>query len=108
MTHRLAKTMHRMIEVEEQLMRFFVDGGWANRDPSDPESCDFVAGNPQELALPGYVEALQRWTVPQDKDWYAYKFNEPYATEAVAASLRERRGVPFEADDVARRQGRSR
>ncbi|MGH2527317.1 MAG: aminotransferase class I/II-fold pyridoxal phosphate-dependent enzyme, partial [Actinomycetota bacterium] len=64
------------------------------------QNCDFVAGNPQEMALPEYVESLQRWTVPQDKDWYAYKFNEPYAQEAAAAGLRERRGIAFEADDV--------
>jgi aspartate aminotransferase len=59
-----------------------------------------VAGNPQEMVLPEYVESLQRWTVPQDKDWYAYKFNEPYAQEAAAAGLRERRGVDFEAEDI--------
>ncbi|HZD17200.1 MAG TPA: aminotransferase class I/II-fold pyridoxal phosphate-dependent enzyme [Actinomycetota bacterium] len=105
MTHRFARSMGRMIEVERQLMRFFEEGGWATRDPDDPENCDFVAGNPQEMALPEYVEALQRWTVPRDKDWYAYKFNEPYATEAVAAALRERRGVPFEADDVLMTDG---
>ncbi len=105
MPHRFAETMHRMIDVEQQLMSFFVDGPWANRDASDPENCDFVAGNPQEMVLPEYVESLQRWTVPQDKDWYAYKFNEPYATEAAAAGLRERRGVPFEADDVLMTDG---
>ena len=38
--------------------------------------------------------------MPQDKDWYAYKFNEPYAQEAAAAGLRERRGVGFEAEDI--------
>jgi aspartate aminotransferase len=97
--------MHRMIEVEQALMSFFSEGGWARRDPADPENCDFVAGNPQEMALPEYVAALQRWTEPQDKDWYAYKFNEDYATEAVAASLRERRGVPFEAEDVLMTDG---
>jgi aspartate aminotransferase len=97
--------MDRMIEVEKELTHFFEDGGWATRDPDDPENCDFVAGNPQEMALPEYVESLQRWTVPQDKDWYAYKFNEPYAIEAAAAGLRDRRGVPFEADDVLMTDG---
>jgi aspartate aminotransferase len=105
MAHRFAQTMHRMIEIEQQMMTFFVEGGWANRDLEDPENCDFVAGNPQELALPEYVDSLLRWTVPQDKDWYAYKFNEPYATEAAAAGLRERRGVPYEADDVLMTDG---
>jgi aspartate aminotransferase len=38
--------------------------------------------------------------VPQDANWFAYKFNEPYAQEAAAAGLRERRGVAFEPRDV--------
>ena len=100
MTHRFSTSMQRIREIEGPLMRFFSQGAWSRRDPSDPENCDFVAGNPQEMVLPEYVESLQRWTVPQDKDWYAYKFNEPYAQEAAAAGLRERRGVPFEAEDI--------
>ena len=100
MPHRLSQSLQRILEVEEELRRFFYESAYARRDPADPQNCDFVAGNPQEIALPEYVESLQRWTVPQDKDWYAYKFNEPYAQEAAAAGLRERRGVPFEADDV--------
>jgi aspartate aminotransferase len=100
MAHRFSKSMLRMQEADAPLWRFFTESGYANRDIANPENCDFVAGNPQEMVLPEYVESLQRWTVPQDKDWYAYKFNEPYAQEAVATSLRERRGVPYEADDV--------
>jgi aspartate aminotransferase len=100
MTHRFSNSVQRMQEADEPLWRFFTESGYANRDPEDPEICDFVAGNPQEMVLPEYVESLQRWTVPQDKDWYAYKFNEPYAREAAAAGLRERRRVPFDADDV--------
>jgi aspartate aminotransferase len=98
--HEFSEAMQRLIRLEEPLMRFFTASGYARRDPEDPENCDFVAGNPQEMALPAFVEALQRWTVPQDKDWYAYKFNEPYAQEAAAAGLRERRGLPFEAEDI--------
>jgi aspartate aminotransferase len=98
--HEFSEAMQRLIRLEEPLMRFFTASGYARRDPEDPENCDFVAGNPQEMALAVFVEALQRWTVPQDKDWYAYKFNEPYAQEAAAAGLRERRGVPFEAEDI--------
>jgi aspartate aminotransferase len=99
-THRFSQSMDAIFRLEEPLMRFFNASGYARRDPADPENCDFVAGNPQEIALPAFVESLQRWTVPQDKDWYAYKFNEPYAQEAAAAGLRERRGIPFEAEDI--------
>ena len=100
MPHRLSKSLQRIREIEAPLGRFFYESRYAHRDPTDPAVCDFVAGNPQEMALPEFVESLQRWTVPQDKDWYAYKFNEPYAQEAAAAGLRERRGVPYEADDI--------
>jgi aspartate aminotransferase len=65
-----------------------------------PGACDFIAGNPQEMPLPGFVEALQRWSVPQSKDWFAYKLNVPEARAAAAASLRQRRGIPFREEDI--------
>jgi aspartate aminotransferase len=98
--HRLALNVDRLLDIQRDLFRFFGDSAYARRDPADPETCDFTAGNPQEIALPSFVEALQRWSVPQDPQWFAYKFNEPYAQEAAAAGLRERRGVPFEPDDI--------
>ena len=98
--HRLSDTMARLVENERALMSFFTSSAAARMDPGDPETCDFVAGNPQEMALPEFVEAIQRWAAPKDPHWFAYKFNEPYAQEAAAAGLRARRGVPFEPDDV--------
>jgi hypothetical protein len=47
-----------------------------------PDLCDFLVGNPQEPALPGYVEALQRWAVPQNRRWYADGFAYPPASPA--------------------------
>lgn len=99
-THGLSRSLERLVEIEEGLIRFFTDSAAARMDPDDPETCDFVAGNPQETALPAFVESLQRWSVPKDSRWFAYKFNEPYAQEAAAAGLRRRRGVAFEPDDV--------
>ena len=66
-----------------------------------PGVCDFAFGNPQELAIPGFAEALSRHTSPRSKDWYAYKRSEPAAQAVVAGRLREWRGLPFEAADVA-------
>ncbi|MCA1836769.1 MAG: hypothetical protein LC721_10785, partial [Actinobacteria bacterium] len=37
-----------------------------------PTVADFWAGNPQEPTLPGFVEALQRWSTPASIDWFAY------------------------------------
>lgn len=98
--HSLSQGLGRLVEIERPLIRFFTDSAAARMDHDDPETCDFVAGNPQEMALPQVVESLQRWSMPQDPRWFAYKFNEPYAQEAAAAGLRERRGVPFEPADV--------
>jgi aspartate aminotransferase len=98
--HRISSGLERLIELERDLIRFFVDSPAARMDHADPETCDFVAGNPQELALPAFTESLLRWSVPKDPQWFAYKFNEPYAQHAAAAGLMDRRGVPFEAQDV--------
>lgn len=53
------------------------------------------------MALPGLVEGLRRWAVPQDERWYAYKLSEPESRDVVAASLRAWRGMPFEPADIA-------
>jgi aspartate aminotransferase len=81
-------------------MRFFTESPYA-RMVGKPGVNDFAVGNPHEMALPGLVDALQRWAVPQDERWYAYKMSEPGAQEVVAASLREWRGIPFEPADIA-------
>jgi aspartate aminotransferase len=98
--HRLSTTVAQLLEQDQALWRFFTESPYARHDHSDPETADFVAGNPQETVLPEFVEAIQRWAVPKDPHWYAYKFNEPYAREAVVAALRERRGIAYRADDV--------
>lgn len=63
--------------------------------------CDFVFGNPQEMPLPGFVDAIRRHAEPKDKDWFAYKRSESAARGVVAKSLREWRGLPFEPEDIA-------
>ncbi|HEX5721440.1 MAG TPA: aminotransferase, partial [Acidimicrobiia bacterium] len=37
-----------------------------------PGAIDLTLGNPQELPIPGYVEALARHLPPIDRDSYAY------------------------------------
>ena len=62
-----------------------------------PDAADFTFGNPQELPLPGLVDALQRNAVPRDKDWFAYKLSEEVPTRVVADSLRRRTGLALRA-----------
>jgi aspartate aminotransferase len=66
----------------------------------DPSICDFVFGNPHEMPLAGLVESIARHVVPQAPSWFAYTVTWPDAVAAVAAALRARDGLPFEAADV--------
>jgi aspartate aminotransferase len=65
-----------------------------------PSVCDFVFGNPHEVAPAAYVEALTRAVQPTGPSHYAYKLNESGATAAIAAGLRERFGLGFGPEDV--------
>jgi aspartate aminotransferase len=89
-----------------QFVGFFTTSAYSRR-AGDPDISDFVAGNPQEMAVPGFVDALKKWVEPQNKDWFAYKRSEPHATKAVAATLREVIGLDFEADDIVMTKGAS-
>jgi aspartate aminotransferase len=88
-----------LMNAAEPLYRFFTSSKWAARRDSGGIS-DFVAGNPQEEPPPGLVEALQRWSVPRTRDWYAYHDAVPGAKEAIVRSLRDRLGMSFQQDDV--------
>ncbi|MDI3340084.1 MAG: aminotransferase class I/II-fold pyridoxal phosphate-dependent enzyme [Sphaerobacter sp.] len=83
----------------ERFLQSQTESTYARRQ-HEPGILDFVLGNPQEPPLPGIAAAIQRWSVPQDSHWFAYKLSEPEAQAAVAAALRERRGIPFAAEDI--------
>src|SRR5688572_28478712 len=65
-----------------------------------PDSCDFGIGNPHEMPLTGFVEALQKWSHPQTTDWYAYASGVEHAAEVVATALRAQFERPYAANDV--------
>ncbi|HEX2469179.1 MAG TPA: aminotransferase class I/II-fold pyridoxal phosphate-dependent enzyme [Candidatus Limnocylindrales bacterium] len=92
--------MDRMVASVEHVFAWLADGEWT-RYRDDPGIADFMLGNPQELPLPGLVDALQRAAVPQDKDWFAYKFSEAEPRAVVAASLKDRTGIDYRPEDVA-------
>lgn len=66
-----------------------------------PGTVDLTLGNPQELPIAGYVEALARQLPPVDRDSYAYHRSDPDARAVVAKRLIDWRGLAFEPDDVA-------
>jgi aspartate aminotransferase len=65
-----------------------------------PGVADFMVGNPQEMPLPGLVDVLQRNVEPKDKNWFAYKLNEPEARIPVARSLTRLTGLDWDPEDV--------
>ncbi|MCC6456002.1 MAG: aminotransferase class I/II-fold pyridoxal phosphate-dependent enzyme [Caldilineaceae bacterium] len=79
--------------------RFVSDSVWTRRS-GDPSICDFVFGNPHEMPLAGFTAALQRWTVPQNQEWHAYKLNEESAQRVIATALHEQRGVAYALEDI--------
>jgi aspartate aminotransferase len=83
--------------------RFFSGPIWARIN--EPGVANFAVGNPQEMPLPGYVDALNRALQPLDKDWFAYKLSEPRSQAAVARSLSARTGMAWDPADVAMTNG---
>jgi aspartate aminotransferase len=71
----------------------------------DPDACDFLFGNPHEVAGEAYVRAIQAGAVPTGPKHFAYTQDLPVATEAIAAGLRERFGLPFEPHDITMTTG---
>lgn len=61
---------------------------------------NFMTGDPQELPPPGFVEAMQRCSVPTAADWFAYRFLHEPARQAAAAALRVELGVGFATEDI--------
>lgn len=72
---------------------------------SDPDACDFLAGNPEVPAIPGYVGTLAGWLEPRHRRWFAYGMADPAAQEAAAGSLSAELGLSFEPDDIVLTRG---
>ena len=71
----------------------------------EPDVANFAVGNPQEMPMTEYVDAMQRALVPQDKDWFAYKISEPASRRLVAGTLSRRTGLAWDPADVAMTNG---
>jgi aspartate aminotransferase len=104
MAQPIAQRMNAYYQTIQAPLRVFLDPLFSQL-MKDPEVSNFAFGNPQEMALPGFVAALQKWSTPQNKDWFAYKDNEPKSQAVIAESLRAWRGLPFEAADICMTNG---
>jgi aspartate aminotransferase len=99
MTSPVSQHLQQLMTRLSPVYRFFTQSVYARRG-HEPGINDFAIGNPHEMPLPAFAETLQRWAVPQHKDWFAYPDNHPGARAAVAAALLERRGVAYDPADI--------
>src|SRR5205823_5900104 len=99
MAPRLSPGIQRVIEVLTPLLGAFIETQQMIAEAGE-DLCDFLAGNPQELAGSEYVEALQRWSEPKRRDWFAYVQSNPEAQATVAGALHDQLGIEFEAEDI--------
>ena len=79
-------------------LRFFNGPVWGRN--AEPGIANFAVGNPQEMPLPAYVDALGRAITPHDKDWFAYKMNESRSRATIARSLTTRTHLEWDPEDV--------
>jgi aspartate aminotransferase len=82
---------------------FFNGPIWART--GEPGMANFAVGNPTEMPLRGYVDALRAQIEPKAPDWFAYKLSEPKSQAAVARSLTARTGLDWNPADVAMTNG---
>jgi len=99
----LAPTTSELRDSITPFLDFFSGPIWARN--GQPGVDNFAVGNPQEMPLSGYVDALRANIEPQSPDWFAYKMSEPRSQAAVARSLTERTGLSWNPADVAMTNG---
>lgn len=98
------RTVREMMASVEPIFQFVSESTYAKKGTT-PGACDFCFGNPHEMPLPAIQDALTKWAMPQNKDWFAYKFSDQKAIEVVVESLRKRLGIDFDPADVSMTNG---
>src|SRR3954454_17120085 len=98
-----AGLVQRLAGTVAPVIRFFDGPVWGRY--ADPAVANLAVGNPQEMPLPAYVDALGRALQPQDKDWFAYKMSEPRSRATVARTLTRRTGLEYDPLDMQMTNG---
>lgn len=103
-TNVVSRRVQVLSETIAPLTRFLNESTWAKSEQQH-RVCDFTFGNPHEMPLNQYVEALQKSSNPLMTDWFAYKQSIEAAQLVVSRSLSHRLGSPFNADDICLTNG---
>jgi aspartate aminotransferase len=102
----ISEHLNAVRAASQPFVEFLINSEWSKR-LGDETICDFVVGNPHEMPLPAYVEAIRRASIPLAPGWFGYQTNEPGARAVAARSLRDRLGIPFEGEDIFMTKGAS-
>ncbi len=97
MSHVISPRLHKAMQ-NDPFSEFLAKAKYMRR-LRKPGSLNFTFGKPHEIALPGYVEALQRAGGQQNQSWFAYKTNQPSSRAVVAAALKQR-GLTIAPEDI--------
>ena len=97
----VAHRVNRALASAGPIFRFLMQP----RDLEHPDACDFLAGNPQEIASTEYVKTLQRALVPDSRSYFAYGPPWVPAVQAAATALGERLGMNLDPADVTLTRG---
>lgn len=95
----VARVIEQSVQVLGPVLWFFRESTWSKKT-GDPTLCDFVAGNPHDMPLQEIVDAIQRHSVPQNKDWFAYKMEDEPGQAAAAEGLARDHGITYDPLDV--------
>ncbi|NES86975.1 MAG: aminotransferase class I/II-fold pyridoxal phosphate-dependent enzyme [Moorea sp. SIO2B7] len=98
-THAISPRLLKAIEHKTPISEFYAKTTYLSRK-NEPGSLDFVLGDAHEMPLPGFVEALQRWSVPQNKGWYGYKGNLPESRITVSNAVKKQRSLSIDPEDI--------
>ncbi len=73
-SHVISPKLLKSIEYQTPIGEFYAKATYMSRR-QEPGSLDFTLGDAHEMPPAGFVEALQRWIVPQNESWFAYTGN---------------------------------
>ncbi|MHC5748301.1 MAG: aminotransferase class I/II-fold pyridoxal phosphate-dependent enzyme [Nostoc sp.] len=97
--HFISPQLLKKLDYQTPISKFYASATYMS-SRTEPESLDFSLGDAHEMPLPGFVEALQRWSVAQNSSWYGYKGNIPESRVTVSASLQDKRGLSILPEDI--------
>ncbi|MGF1937011.1 MAG: aminotransferase class I/II-fold pyridoxal phosphate-dependent enzyme [Nostoc sp. ChiQUE02] len=97
-THTISSRLLKAIQAQTP-SELLAKANYMNRK-HEQGSIDFTEGDAHELPPLGFVEALQRWSIPQNESWFGYKDNLPQARVTVSEGLKTQRGIAIAPEDI--------